>query len=76
MGRKSVVLINPPDTQVYSMAAPDATGDLNNDTGFLQSYQLPQNALSAAETSVTAAASLQTNPMFFAPLKDFFGSFD
>ena len=57
MGRNSVVLINSPDTQEYPMAAPDATGDLNDDTGFLQSYQLPQNAFSAAETTVTAAAN-------------------
>ena len=56
-GRKSMVLINPPDTQVYPMAAPDATGDLNDDTGFLQSYHLPQNVFSTAETSVTIAAN-------------------
>ena len=60
--RKSMVLTNPPDTQVYPMAAPDATGDLNDDTGFLQSYHLPQNVFSTAETSVTAAAISRLHP--------------
>ena len=44
------------------MAAPDATGDLNDGTVFLQSYHLPQNVFSTAETSVTAAAILRLHP--------------
>ena len=60
--RKSLVLTNPPGTQVYPMAAPDATGDLNDGMGFLQSYHLPQNVFSAAETSVTVAANSRLHP--------------
>ena len=72
IGRKSMVLTNPPGTQVYPMAAPDATGDLNDGTGFLQSYQLPQNVFSAAETSVRAAANSRLHP----PSQTLLSSFD
>ena len=34
IGRKSMVLTNPPGAQVCPMVAPDVTGDSNDDTGF------------------------------------------
>ena len=50
MGRKPTVLISLSDTQVYPMATPDATGDSMMTWVFIQSYQFPENASSAAET--------------------------
>ena len=62
MGRKPTVLISLSDTRVYPVATPDATGDLMMTRVFIQSYQFPENASSAAETSVTAVSKSKLHP--------------
>ena len=50
MRRKPKVLTSLPGTQAFPMATPDVTGDLMMARVFIQSYQFPKNASSAAET--------------------------
>ena len=62
MGWNSVVLINPPDTQVYPMAAPDATGDLKDDTGFHTVLPVSGECIFSSGNSVTAVSKSKLHP--------------
>ena len=56
MRRKSMVLINSLDTQVYPMVTPDATGDLNDDMGFHTVLPVSGECIFSSGNSVTAVS--------------------
>ena len=62
MGQNSTVLISSPDTQVYPMAAPDATGDLNDDTGFHTVLPVSKECIFSSGNSVTAVSKSKLHP--------------
>ena len=64
MGRKSMVLINSPDTQVYPMATPDATGDLNDDTGFYTVLPASVECILSSGNKCHGSLKLRTAPTF------------
>ena len=64
MRRKSMVLINSPDTQVYPMATPDATGDLNDDTGFHTVLPVSGECIFSSGNKCQGSLKIETAPTF------------
>ena len=64
IGRKSMVLISSPDTQVYPMATPDATGDLNDDTGFHTVLPVSGECIFSSGNKCHGSLKIETAPTF------------
>ena len=64
IGRKSMVLISSPDTQVYPMATPDATGDLNDDTGFHTVLPVSGECIFSSGNKCQGSLKIKTAPTF------------
>ena len=64
IGRKSMVLISSPDTQVYPMATPDATGDLNDDTGFYTVLPASVECILSSRNKCHGSLKRETAPTF------------